>query len=283
MSSQAFHSAEHSMRGYLKSVILKPEGNYTDIRGFLELVRPQIHQQLIDELLNLGSVKFNLALKVKLIKSKPDGGEEYMDPVFHYKQETLLDSSEVKDVLDGEGPKLTESLERYTNKGSGWVVDEVDTLWLDVANYKPFKGGSYIKLPTKLKDKQFAVNIQNKDAMCLLCAILAALFPPPPGKNVSRPSGYLYPKTVLNLDGIDFPTPISQITKIEKQNNLAINVFGWEKNSPVVYRISEQPENIKKINILVITENDKLHYLWIKHFSRFLYDQSKYKCRKYFC
>ena len=28
------------------------------------------------------------------------------------------------------------------------------------------------------------------------------------------------------MDGIDFPTPISQISKVEKQNNLAINVYG---------------------------------------------------------
>ena len=119
--------------------------------------------------------------------------------------------------------------------------------------------------------------------MCLLWAILAFLYPPPPGKNLYRPGSYPDPKTVLNLEGIDFPTPISQITKIEKQNSLAINVYGWEKNSPVVYRISEQPENIKRINILMITENDKFHYVWIKYFSRFVYTQSKHQHRKYFC
>jgi hypothetical protein len=30
----------------------------------------------------------------------------------------------------------------------------------------------------------------------------------------------------LNMDGIEFPTQISQILKVEKQNNLAINVYG---------------------------------------------------------
>ena len=135
MSSQAFHPTAHSIAGYLRSYELKPEGKYTNIRGFIELVRPLIHQQLIDELLNLGSIKFNLALKVKLIKSKTYGGEEYTDPEFRHKQETLLDANELKGVLDGVGPKLAEALERYTNKGSKWVVDEVDTLWLDIASY----------------------------------------------------------------------------------------------------------------------------------------------------
>ena len=32
----------------------------------------------------------------------------------------------------------------------------------------------------------------------------------------------------MNYEGIDFPTPIKQIDRVEAQNrNLAINVFGW--------------------------------------------------------
>ena len=50
MSNQIFHSRKNAMRGYLRSFILNPQENYTDIRGFLEVVRPQIHQQLTDEL-----------------------------------------------------------------------------------------------------------------------------------------------------------------------------------------------------------------------------------------
>ena len=54
------------------------------------------------------------------------------------------------------------------------------------------------------------------------------------------------------------------------------------ENSPVAYRLSEQPENIKRINLLMIMENDKFHYVWIKYLSRFIYIQSKNKHRKYF-
>ena len=122
------------MRGYLRSFILNPQENYTDIRGFLEVVRPQIHQQLTDELLDLGSIKFNLALNVKLIKNKTDGSEEVTYPIFRLKHEALLDQSDITTALDRVEPKFTESLERYTNKGSGWVVEIIAGLYLDVAN-----------------------------------------------------------------------------------------------------------------------------------------------------
>ena len=37
----------------------------------------------------------------------------------------------------------------------------------------------------------------------------------------------------LNFNGIDAPTPIDQIKKLEKQNEIAINVFDYE--SPKVF------------------------------------------------
>ena len=60
-------------------------------------------------------------------------------------------------------------------------------------------------------------------------------------------SGYLNPQEkhpqrikkvekecVKNLDysGIEFPVTIKQFNKIEKQNNISINVFGYEERQP---------------------------------------------------
>ena len=66
--------------------------------------------------------------------------------------------------------------------------------------------------------------MQNDDDSCLEWALKSALYPAK--YNVSNKYSYTKcPK--LNMDGIDFPTPISQIPKVEKQNNLAINVYGY--------------------------------------------------------
>ena len=43
--------------------------------------------------------------------------------------------------------------------------------------------------------------------------------------------------------GVDAPTPVSQILSFERQNNLAINVFGWDKGL-IVYQSSKQPPDI---------------------------------------
>ena len=74
------------------------------------------------------------------------------------------------------------------------------------------------------------------------------------------------------MHGVDFPTPISQIPKVEKQNNLAINVYGYtvskklEKLTVFPYYISDQASDMTRIHLLLIsdeaeeTDKTKYHY-----------------------
>ena len=61
-----------------------------------------------------------------------------------------------------------------------------------------------------------------------------------------------------------------------------INVFGYEigKKFPI-YVSSEKYE--KELDLLLITQGDKWHYVLIKDFNRFMYDISKNEGSKHFC
>ena len=74
----------------------------------------------------------------------------------------------------------------------------------------------------------------------------------------------------------------SQIPRAERQNNQAVNVFGWDKGA-IVHHISKQPEDIPRINMLLIEKAGKTHFTRIKNINRLLYDNSKHKERKHFC
>ena len=235
-----------------------PQG--ADPRTFLESVEHKIRGKLEEELRALrGGLKFQLAIKVELVKVNPDGSEEYMEPVLR--------------------PRLQKTLEKLTQRGSGWMVVQVRKLWLDIARYQPLRGGSYIPLPKNLQDKKAVVNVKNKDDHCLRWALRSALFQA--AENPHRPAKY---PTADGLDftGIDAPTAISQIGKVERQNDLAINVFGWDKGV-IVHHISKQPEDIPRINLLLIEKAGKFHYTWIKNLNRLLYDQNKHREQKHFC
>ena len=119
-------------------------------------------------------------------------------------------------------------------------------------------------LPTKLKNKKAILNIQNRDNQCLRWALRVALFPAPRGRNPIRPSSYPT-EDGLNCIGIDFPTPVSQIDRLERQNeNLAFNVFGWENGQVVVHRISEKGGKIPRINLMITKQGENTHYSVVK-------------------
>lgn len=86
----------------------------------------------------------------------------------------------------------------------------------------------------------------------------------------------------LYYERIEFPVAAKQYNKIEKQNNININVFGYE-NSPL-YPINESKEsNQDMLNLLLITEKENRHYVLITDFNKLMYNQTKHKCKKHFC
>ena len=111
-----------------------------------------------------------------------------------------------------------------------------------------------------MANKKAIINVQNNDDRCLEWALKSAMYPAK--NNVSNK--YSYAKCPnLNIDGNDFPTPISEISGVEKQNNLAINVYGatvspkLEKINVFSYHISEQPNQRQRINMLLLSEDAK--------------------------
>ena len=274
-----FQQRPKAVGNYLRSWQMDVSEEFVDPGVFLEGVNPQIHQKLVEELRALNSMKIQLALQVELRKARADGSEEYTAPVFRHKQEAILEASEIDGVLGKAFPVIQEMLEKWTQRGSGWVVNRVQTLWLDIARYQPLRGSSYIPLPPALKNKKAIINVKNKDENCLRWALRSALFPV--DKHSDRPSSYPL-EDDLDFSGIKAPTPVSQIAKVEKRNNLALNVFGWQKHA-IVYYISRQPEGVPRINLMLFQQGKKFHYAWIKNLNRMLHDQSKDRHRKYFC
>ena len=264
------------LRGWQMDV---PQGHPhgADPRAFLEEVRLQIWAKLEEEIKN--GIKFQLAPKVQLRKDNPDGSEEYTDPVLRHKQEAILQNSEIEGALNQTFRTIQVTLEKWTQRGSGWVVDRVEVLWLDIARYQPLRGGSYIPLPAAMRLKKAVVNVKNKADHCLRWALRSALFPA--RDHVDRPSKYPTDDG-LSFEGIDAPTPISQIKRVERQNNLTINVFGWDKGV-IVHHISKQPEDMPRVNLLLIEKAGKFLYTWVKDLNRLLHDQSKCSNRKHYC
>ena len=85
----------------------------------------------------------------------------------------------------------------------------------------------------------------------------------------------------LNYDGIEFPVEEKDFKKIEVQN-ICSNVFSYENE--LVYPIYVSDKKSKDfMDLLLLIDNNKLHYVYIKDFNTFIFHKTKTKNKKWFC
>ena len=145
-------------------------------------------------------------------------------------------------------------------------------------------GNSYIELQAELRNPaKGLINIKNKDNACFGWCHIRHLNPQEKDPQRIKKSDKEYVKEKkINYSGIEFPVTIKQYNKIEKQNNIRINVFGYEEKQP--YPIYVSKEKFKDhMELLLITENENKHYVLIKDFNKFMHNQTKHDGRKHFC
>lgn len=67
----------------------------------------------------------------------------------------------------------------------------------------------------------------------------------------------------LNYEGIEFPVSTKHYGKIQEQNSININVFGYENKEFYPIYISKQ-HNEDVLNLLLITKDENKRYFLIK-------------------
>ena len=259
--------------------------NNKDLFKFFQKTTNSYINVCTNEVDTLKSVKIQFSLLVKFYM-KRDGKVEEMNHYFNRMQPAILNEHNI-DILNHALNQFIDEvkgeIEDWSERGSGWILDKILEAFINVARYQPMRGGSYMPLPKKLQNKKAIINVQNTDNHCLRWALRAALFPPPRGVKVTRTSSYPT-EDGLNFTGIDFPTPVSQIGRLERQNeNLAINVFGWENERVIVHRISEKGGETPRINLMLTKQGENTHYSYVKRLTALLYDQNRHNESKHFC
>ena len=160
--------------------------------------------------------------------------------------------------LENAFQEILHKIHNWINAGSGWIIELIESQYINVSTYRPLTGGSYIKLPVELKSpKKGLINIKNNDQKCFLWGHvrhvnLVKIYP----ERITRE----YKKLVnnLNYDGVGSPVREKDFSKIEKKNDICINVFCYEnKLIFLIYISNEKFEN--SMDLLLVTDVDKSH------------------------
>ena len=158
--------ANHAFRGYAMSYKVKIVEKKDPIIQ-LETSKSNIKDMFSDLLNEIKGFKYQVTLKVMFKKYKPNGEVEFRPVYFNLTTKTVINhrfslENTFQEILYG-------IIDNWINEGSGWIVEFIESQYINISTYRPLSGRSYIKLPVKLRNsKKGLINIQNDDQKCFL-------------------------------------------------------------------------------------------------------------------
>ena len=268
---------------------ITPNIETPNVEIFLKYCLPVLNKNIENYLktFNTDTLKFSLTIGLQYYKIDPNTGEDIVTDIYHYssKNGIVLNKSEIPKKIEEASENILSQIENNNNsEGSGFGIYKINYLKLHLNKYTPLKGSSYIDLSKFIKDKKACINVKNNDNKCFKWALLSALYPPK--KHSDRMSNYNKYWNDIKDDGIEYPMKINKIENIEKRHpELSITVFGYEKNKfHHLYKSKNNQGKEKIIDLLLISDNNNSHYVWIKDLSRLLSNElNQKKVKKYIC
>ena len=271
---------DNALKGYTKSFEIGIKNN-KDPLAQMQNTRKAIEQHVITLLNEIKGLKYVETVKVTFNKIS-DGEIVEKSAYFNSKAQTIINNTEINEALQMSKQNILNQISQWISEGSGWTIQSVDSHYLNIVKYKPISGSSYIKLPSELRNsKKGLINMKNEDNECFRWCHIRHINPQEKYPQRIKKTDKQYVRK-LNYLGIEFPVGVKHYNKIEKQNSININVFGYEDKQPYpIYVSKEKYED--HIELLLVTEKENKHYVLIKDFNRFMYNQTKHEHRKHFC
>ena len=110
--------------------------------------------------------KYQITLKVILKRYKPNEEIE-LEPVYsNSATKTVINH---KFSLENAFQQILYRIDNWINEGSGWIVELIESQYINISTYRPLSGSSYMDLPVELRSpRKGLINIKKKDKKCFL-------------------------------------------------------------------------------------------------------------------
>jgi hypothetical protein len=279
--------SKDAFEGFLKQYELIPRLDFKDIYQLINYYSKDLNELYSKTLQINGSIKSQICASVLFYKKiftnnsneEFEGDDEHVINNIAYfcpLSSPLSHVEQIDSFFDTQISEINQRIEEFLNNGSGWILKRFIKLELHIGIYKA-KYGCYRSIPKKLINKKAIINIKSNDFKCFLYSLLA--FFHPVEKDQTNISNYLKYENDFNLEGIQFPTTLEMISKFEKNNNLAINVYSYKQyeNDYEILPVKISKSSDKPICLLIYYD----HFYLIKHFNRLLGNESSFN--HYFC
>ena len=117
-------------------------------------------------------------------------------------------------------------IDNWINEWSGWIIESIESQYINISTYRPFSGNSYVKLPVELRiPRKGLINIKNNDQKCFFwCHVRHINLLKEHPEWITKEDKKLVKD--LDYDKIDFPVQENDFGKTEKKKKIICsNVF----------------------------------------------------------
>ena len=110
--------------------------------------------------------KCQITVKVLFKKYKPNGEIEFAPAYFNSVTKLIINH---RYKLDQSFQEILYRIDAWINKGSRWIVESIESQYINILTYKLLVESSYIYLPIELRSpRKGLINIKNYDQKCFL-------------------------------------------------------------------------------------------------------------------
>ena len=109
--------------------------------------------------------KYQITVKVLLKKYKLNREIEFRLVSFNSVTKTVTNH---RFKLESSFQEILYMIDNWINEGSGWIIEFIESQYINISTYRPLSGSSYMDLPHELKSpRKGLINIKNKDKKML--------------------------------------------------------------------------------------------------------------------
>ena len=214
--------------------------DHKDPLAQLEASKSSIKDLFKDLLNEMKGFKYQITINVLLSKEKENENIEHA-PVYFNSATKIVINSEFN--LEKSFQEILYRIDNeWINEGSGWIFESINGEYVNIFIYSPLVGNTFVELPNELKNsRKGLINIKNNDNKCFPWCHVRHL------NSVSKSLNRITKEdkklvSSLNYEGIEFTVSRKDYCKIEKQNNICINVFCYENR--LIYPIYVSDEKV---------------------------------------
>ena len=161
--------------GTVQTYFLEANGDHDFLQFMVD--RKQLIDEIIEEAVQAEPKKVQLSARVKLEKpALEDENAANLTIHVNSKTETVyLGERLTEDAFFKMLDQMLSILFSFTCHGSGWMLKDINGLYVKLVSYVPIRGSSYLALPSDLQSMNCLLNIRNReDNNCFLFCYVAA-------------------------------------------------------------------------------------------------------------